>query len=146
MPQIVYSVVEKDSNMIWKDYTLLWIWYGGNVSTRAKELREAAARSTARCSAPARHWQMSRVLVWNLSACMCLGSEPEFHCWKAKAGLSPWFKLTVVSFSAGSTLTAHVLMICFLCFQTVAEIAKELEKNEKIRVQLEVNKTGESVS
>lgn len=37
-------------------------------------------------------------------------------------------------------------MICFLCFQTVAEIAKELEKNEKIRVQLEVNKAGESVS
>lgn len=51
MPQIVYSVVEKDSNMIWTDHTFLWIWYGGNVSTRAEELREAAARSAARRSA-----------------------------------------------------------------------------------------------
>lgn len=37
-------------------------------------------------------------------------------------------------------------MICFLCFQTVAEIVKELAKNEKIRVQLELNKSGENVS
>lgn len=36
--------------------------------------------------------------------------------------------------------------IPFLCFQTVAEVVKELEKNEKIRVQLECNKPGENVS
>lgn len=38
---------------------------------------------------------------------------------------------------------------CFipsLCFQTVAEVVKELEKNEKIRVQLECNKPAENVS
>lgn len=36
--------------------------------------------------------------------------------------------------------------IPFLYFQTVAEVVKELEKNEKIRVQLECNKPGENVS
>lgn len=33
-----------------------------------------------------------------------------------------------------------------MSFQTVAEIVKELEKNEKVRLQLEFNKTGENVS
>lgn len=36
--------------------------------------------------------------------------------------------------------------IPFLYFQTVAEVVKELEKNEKIRFQLECNKPGENVS
>lgn len=54
----------------------------------------------------------------------------------------------VVSFSAvrSFSLTAPVLMTSFLYFQTVAEVVKELEKNEKIRVQLEFNKTSENVS
>jgi len=54
----------------------------------------------------------------------------------------------VVSFSAVTSfsLTAPLSVIPSLCFQTVAEVVKELEKNEKIRVQLECNKTGENVS
>lgn len=43
-------------------------------------------------------------------------------------------------------LSAPVLAIPFLYFQTVAEIVKELEKTEKIRIQLEFNKPGENVS
>lgn len=43
-------------------------------------------------------------------------------------------------------LASPVSAIPFLYFQTVAEVVKELEKNEKIRVQLECNKAGENVS
>lgn len=52
------------------------------------------------------------------------------------------FSLCCYSFLLASPVSA----IAFLYFQTVAEVVKELEKNEKIRVQLECNKPGENVS
>lgn len=91
---------------------------------------------------PTEHWCKTMpfgfACAWSLS----------FHCWRANARLSLRFKFMVVSFSAvrSFSLTAPVLMTSFLYFQTVAEVVKELEKNEKIRVQLEFNKTSENVS
>lgn len=58
------------------------------------------------------------------------------------------FKCRVVSVCAITAFCypAPGSVIPFLYSQTVAEVVKELEKNEKVRVQLECNKPGENVS
>lgn len=79
-----------------------------------------------------------------LSTERACGSRQSGHCWELLA-LSLWFVssrfVQCCCIPNKSCLTTR-----FLCFQTVAEIVKELEKNEKIRVQLELNKSGENVS
>lgn len=72
---------------------------------------------------------------------VCLGLSLSFPSWRAHA-------VCVVSVCAVTAFyyPAPVSVIPFLYFQTVAEVVKELEKNEKIRLQLECNKPGENVS
>lgn len=82
--------------------------------------------------------------VWSWALCVC-SSRRSGRCWELLGFVSLWF-VSDRFVQCCCIPNNSCLMICFLCFQTVAEIVKELAKNEKIRVQLELNKSGENVS
>lgn len=82
--------------------------------------------------------------VWSWALCVC-SSRRSGRCWELLGFVSLWF-VSGRFVQCCCIPNNSCLMICFLCFQTVAEIVKELAKNEKIRVQLELNKSGENVS